>query len=103
MYRVIQVLPPERKHPLDLNYSKSSGTIVYRCRTFCKNLIFFNETSKHFVFEINGIRHLSAKFSYDLLLNWAVTSTKEVDMGYLWHPLGTKKLLEKFSTDVNQQ
>jgi hypothetical protein len=33
--------------------------------------------------------------SYDLLLNWAATSTKEVDM--------TKELLEKFSTDVYQQ
>jgi hypothetical protein len=47
------------------------------------------------VFEINGIRYLSAKFSYDLLLNWAVTSTKEVDMGYLWYPLGTKELLNR--------
>jgi hypothetical protein len=27
----------------------------------------------------------------------------EVDMGYLWYPLGTKELLEKFSTDVYQQ
>jgi hypothetical protein len=34
------------------------------------------------VFEINGTRYYSAKFSYDLLLNWAVTSTIEVDMGY---------------------
>jgi hypothetical protein len=32
------------------------------------------------IFEINE----GAKFSYDLLLNWAVTSTKEVDMGYLF-------------------
>jgi hypothetical protein len=24
-----------------------------------------------------------------ILLNWAVTSTKEVDMGCLWYPLGT--------------
>jgi hypothetical protein len=40
------------------------------------------------------------KFSYDLLLNWAITSTKEVDMGYLWYPLGTE---EKLSTDVYQQ
>jgi hypothetical protein len=35
-----------------------------------------------------------------ILLNWAVTSTTEVDMGYLWYP---KELLEKFSTDVSQQ
>jgi hypothetical protein len=44
-YRVIQVLPPERKHPLliDLNFSKNPGMIVYRYtrRTFCKNLNFF--------------------------------------------------------------
>jgi hypothetical protein len=32
---------------------------------------------------------LSAKFSYDLLLNWAVTSKKEGDMGYLWNLLWT--------------
>jgi hypothetical protein len=32
---------------------------------------------------------ISAKFNYDLLLNWAVTSTEEVDMGSLWDPLGT--------------
>jgi hypothetical protein len=38
-----------------------------------------------------------------LLLNWAVTSTKEVGMGYLWYLLGIKELLEKFSTDVYQQ
>jgi hypothetical protein len=38
----------------------------------------------------------------DLLLNWAVTSTIEVDMGYLWYLKGTKELLEKFSTDVSQ-
>jgi hypothetical protein len=39
MYRVSQVLPPDRKHPLliDLKLSKNSGMIVYRCRTFCKN------------------------------------------------------------------
>jgi hypothetical protein len=24
-----------------------------------------------------------------VLLNWAVTSTKEVDMACLWYPLGT--------------
>jgi hypothetical protein len=24
-------------------------------------------------------------------------------MGYLWHPQGTKELLEKFLTDVSQQ
>jgi hypothetical protein len=29
--------------------SKNSGMIVYRCRTFCKNLNFFNETGKYFV------------------------------------------------------
>jgi hypothetical protein len=51
LYRVIQVLPPERKHPLpnDLKFSKNSGMIVYRYRTFCKNLNFFNETGKYFV------------------------------------------------------
>jgi hypothetical protein len=51
MYRMIQVLPPERKHPLliDLKFSKNSGMIVYRCRIFCKNLNFFNETGKYFV------------------------------------------------------
>jgi hypothetical protein len=43
------------------------------------------------------------KFSYGLLSNWAVTSTIEVDMGYLWYLKGTKELLEKFSTDVSQQ
>jgi hypothetical protein len=37
------------------------------------------------------------------LLNWAVTSTKEVDMGYLWYPFGTKELIEKFAIDVSQQ
>jgi hypothetical protein len=37
------------------------------------------------------------------ILIWAVASIKEVDMGYLWYPLGTKELLEKFSTDVYQQ
>jgi hypothetical protein len=26
---------------------------------------------------------------FDLLLNWAVTSTKEGDMACLWYPLGT--------------
>jgi hypothetical protein len=41
------------------------------------------------VFEVNGIRYQSAKFSYDLLLNWAVSSTKEVDVACLWYPLGT--------------
>jgi hypothetical protein len=37
-----------------------------------------------------------------LLLNWAVTSTKEVDMDYLWYPLVMKELLrvENFSTNV---
>jgi hypothetical protein len=28
-------------------------------------------------------------FSYDVLLNWVVSSTKEVDVGCLWYPLGT--------------
>jgi hypothetical protein len=37
------------------------------------------------------------------LLNLAVTSIKEVDVGYLWYPLGTKELQEKFSTDVYHQ
>jgi hypothetical protein len=32
---------------------------------------------------------MRAKFSYDLLFNWAVSSTKEVDVGCLWYPLGT--------------
>jgi hypothetical protein len=43
LYRVIQVLPPDRKHPLliDFKSSKNSGMIVYRC-TFCKNFKFFN-------------------------------------------------------------
>jgi hypothetical protein len=39
----------------------------------------------------------------DLLCNWAVTFTKEVDVGYLWYSLGTRELLEKFLTDVYQQ
>jgi hypothetical protein len=46
------------------------------------------------VFEINE----SAKFSYDLLLNWALTSTKEVDMGYLWYYGGQKILAVTFLT-----
>jgi hypothetical protein len=29
--------------------------------------------------------------------------TEEVDMGYLRYPLGTRELLEKFLTDVDQQ
>jgi hypothetical protein len=45
----------------------------------------------------------SAKFNYDSLLNWVVTSTKEVDVGCLWYTLGTEELLEKLSTDVCQQ
>jgi hypothetical protein len=51
LYRMSQVLPPERKHPLliDLKFSKNSGIIVSRCRTFCKNFNFFNETGKYFV------------------------------------------------------
>jgi hypothetical protein len=40
------------------------------------------------------------KVRYDLLLNWAVTSIKDVDVGSLLYPLGTKELLENFSTDV---
>jgi hypothetical protein len=50
-YRLIQVLLPEPQHPLliDLKFSKNSGIIVYGCRIFCKNLNFFNETSKYFV------------------------------------------------------
>jgi hypothetical protein len=46
LYRVIQVLPFDRKYSLliDLKFSKNSGTIVYRCRIFCKNFNFFNET-----------------------------------------------------------
>jgi hypothetical protein len=51
LYWVSQVLPPERKHPLliDLKFSKNSRMIVSRCRTFCKNFNFFNETGKYFV------------------------------------------------------
>jgi hypothetical protein len=43
---MIQVLPPERKHPVlnDLKFSKNSGMIVYRCRTVCEKFKFFNET-----------------------------------------------------------
>jgi hypothetical protein len=51
MYRVSQVLPPERKHPLlmDLKFSKNSGMNECRCRTVCRNVKFFNETGKYFV------------------------------------------------------
>jgi hypothetical protein len=51
LYRVSQVLPPERKHPLliNLKFSKNSGIIVYHCRTICKNFKIFNETGKDFV------------------------------------------------------
>jgi hypothetical protein len=45
----------------------------------------------------------SAKFNYDSLLNWVVTSTKEVGVSCLWYTLGTEELLEKLSTDVCQQ
>jgi hypothetical protein len=50
-YRVSEVLPPERKHPLliNLKLSKISGMIVYRSRTVCKNFKFFNKTGKDFV------------------------------------------------------
>jgi hypothetical protein len=45
MYRVSQVLPPDRKHLLliDLKFSKNSGMIVYRR----KNFNFFNEIGKY--------------------------------------------------------
>jgi hypothetical protein len=38
-------------HPLliDLKLSKNSGMIMIRCRTFSKDLKFFNETGKYFV------------------------------------------------------
>jgi hypothetical protein len=51
MYRVSEVLPPERKHPLIINlkFSKNSGMIVYHYRTVCKNFKIFNETGKDFV------------------------------------------------------
>jgi hypothetical protein len=51
MYRVSEVLPPERKHPLliNLKFSKNSGMIVYHCRTVCKNFKMFNETGKDLV------------------------------------------------------
>jgi hypothetical protein len=48
------------------------------------------------VFEINE----SAKFSYDLLLNWALTSTKEVDMGYLWYILWRPKNFGRHFLDI---
>jgi hypothetical protein len=51
MYRVIQVLPPERKHPLliDLKFTKNSGTTVTAVEHFVKISIFLRETSKYFV------------------------------------------------------
>jgi hypothetical protein len=51
MYRVSEVLPPERKHPLIINlkFSKNSRMIVYHYRTVCKNFKIFNETGKDFV------------------------------------------------------
>jgi hypothetical protein len=44
LYRVIQVLPSERKHPVltDLKFSNNSGMIVYRCRTFCKSSFIYH-------------------------------------------------------------
>jgi hypothetical protein len=50
-YRVSQVFPPERKHPLliNLKFLKNSGMIVYHCRTIPKNFKIFNETGKDFV------------------------------------------------------
>jgi hypothetical protein len=33
---------------IDLKFSKNSGMIMYRCRTFCKNFKFFTETGKYF-------------------------------------------------------
>jgi hypothetical protein len=46
MYKMIQVLPHYRKHPLLIDF-KFSKMIVYRCKILCKNLfIFFNETGK---------------------------------------------------------
>jgi hypothetical protein len=49
-YRVSEVLPSKRKHPLliNLKFSKNSGMIVYHCRTACKNFKIFNETGKDF-------------------------------------------------------
>jgi hypothetical protein len=45
LYRVSEVLRPERKHALlvNLKFSKNSGMIVYHCRTVCKNFKIFNE------------------------------------------------------------
>jgi hypothetical protein len=43
------------------------------------------------------------KFDIKMLNLAMIYCTKEVDMTYLWYPLGTRELLEKFSTDVNQQ
>jgi hypothetical protein len=51
VYRVSEVLPPERKHPLliNLKFSKNSGIIAYHCKIVCKNFKIFNETGKDFV------------------------------------------------------
>jgi hypothetical protein len=53
LYRVSQVLPPDRKHPFLINFklSKNSGMILYRYGTFCRDINFFNET----VFPFNSI------------------------------------------------
>jgi hypothetical protein len=48
------------------------------------------------LFEIKGFDIKVENFNYDLLLNWAVASTKEFGMGYLWYLMfpspGTKKV-----------
>jgi hypothetical protein len=61
MYRVSQVLPPDRKHTLliDLKFAKNSGMIVYRCRTFCKNLNFFT-----LIYIIFSFKHLGKIWCY---------------------------------------
>jgi hypothetical protein len=48
VYRVSQVLPPDRKNPLliDVKFPKKISIAV---ETFCKNFKFFNETGKYFV------------------------------------------------------
>jgi hypothetical protein len=48
LYRVSEVLPPERKHPLliNLKFSKNSGMIVYHSRTVCKNFKIFKKQVK---------------------------------------------------------
>jgi hypothetical protein len=43
-----------------------------------------NILEKFGVIEIMKKKHHRARFSYDLLLNWAVTSTKVVDMACSW-------------------